>query len=312
MINTISYVRTSYLKILFFGFLLGIGLVGCKNGKDSSQKTPELIDRKQSENPIQVGFAESDDSQIEYFIQGKGDPIVLLPGGALSTAYLKPLADNLSAAGFKTIRINPRGAGESRGPAEGVSMHTMAQDVILVLNSLGLTKVDIAGHAFGNRVARTVEHDAPEYIRSVICLAAGGVVKPSDQAAKALNTVFDPDATEEEIVQAMDYMVGDPANAASSWSFVKASRFPAAAAVVSNASNTPESSWAIPSGQNPFLVIQGTKDQVAPAENAALLKKELGDLVQVVSIKEGGHLMVINHAEETTQAILDFLDARFK
>lgn len=287
----------------------------CQGPQSSGKEANRSPDEEPSEKPapltIQSGIAELDDARIEYFIQGEGSPIVLLPGGGLSTEYLKPLALELAKAGYQTIRINPRGAGQSRGAAEGATMHTLAADVIGVLDALGLKQVDLAGHAFGNRVARTVEHDAPEYVRSVICLAAGGVVKPEAEAAEALSLVFNPEAAEDEILQAMRYMVGDPANTAASWAFVKPSRFPAAAAVVGMASKTPESSWATPSGENPFLVIQGTKDQVAPSENGELLKKELGELVALVSIEGGGHLMVINHAQETTEAILRFLQTKF-
>jgi pimeloyl-ACP methyl ester carboxylesterase len=295
--------------------VLLLSTAGCRNeksreGQASEKASPKIADTLQTGSE-KSGIAALQDARIEYVIQGEGSPIVLLPGGGLSTEYLKPLAGELARAGYQVIRINPRGAGQSQGPAEGATMHTMAGDVIGVLKALGLEKVDLAGHAFGNRVARTVEHDAPEYVRSVICLAAGGVVKPKAEAAEALSLVFNPEASEEEILKSMRYMVGDPANATASWALVKPSRFPAAAAVVGSASQTPESSWATPSGKNPFLVIQGTNDQVAPPENGELLKKELGDLVELVSIEGAGHLMVINHAGETTEAILRFLQTTF-
>jgi len=304
--------NTAILAACFLFLLAGSACKGPQStGNEANRSSGEAPAEKPAPFPIQTEIAELDDARIEYFIQGEGSPIVLLPGGGLSTEYLKPLALELAKAGYRTIRINPRGAGQSQGPAEGATMHTLAGDVIGVLDALGLKGVDMAGHAFGNRVARTVEHDAPEYVRSVICLAAGGVVKPKAEAAEALSLVFNPEATEEEILQSMRYMTGDPANATASWALVKPSRFPAAAAVVGSASKTPESSWAKPSGKNPFLVIQGTNDQVAPPENGELLKKELGDLVELVSIEGAGHLMVINHAGETTEAILRFLQTKF-
>lgn len=298
--------------------LLVIGLVGCQP-RDAS-----LADDGSSragngdgsgvpaEFPVVAGIADLGDARIEYFVQGQGRPIVLLPGGGLSTEYLRPLALELARAGHQAIRINPRGAGESRGPSESVTLHRLAADVIGVLDALEVDRADIAGHAFGNRVARTVEHDAPERVRSVILLAAGGVVEPAADAARALGLVFDPDATDEQILEAMRYMVGDPDDAASSWALLRPSRFPAAAAVVGIASQTPDDSWARPSGRNPMLVVQGTADQVAPRENGEILKQELGDLVDLVDIPGGGHLMVINHASETTAAILSFLDSTFE
>lgn len=305
-----------HTSLLVFSALLLLGTTACRDREKTADPTPGKTGPEALEvsAPLAInrGYAELGEARIEYFIQGEGSPVVLLPGGGLSTEYLKPLALALAEAGYQTIRINPRGAGQSQGSAEDASMHTMAGDVIGVLQALGLRKVDMAGHAFGNRVARTVEHDAPEYVRSVICLAAGGVVQPRAEAAEALSLVFNPGASEEEIIQAMDYMVGDPANSANSWALVKASRFPDAAAVVGSASKTPESSWAVPSGKNPFLIIQGTNDQIAPAENGELLKEELGDLAEVIPIEGAGHLMVINYAQETTEAVLHFINSKFK
>jgi pimeloyl-ACP methyl ester carboxylesterase len=53
---------------------------------------------------------------LECFSHGQGVPIVLPPGGGLAVGYLSDLADALSAAGFRAVRVNPRGAGGSTGP----------------------------------------------------------------------------------------------------------------------------------------------------------------------------------------------------
>jgi len=86
----------------------------------------------------------------------------------------------------------------------------------------------------------------------------------------------------------------------------------AAAAVVSMASKTPEDIWATPLGKNPFLVIHGTNDQVAPPENGELMKKEMGDLAELVSIEGVGYLIIINHGQETTGSFLYFLNSKFE
>ena len=50
---------------------------------------------------------------VEYFSVGKGETVVLLPGGSLSVNYLANLARSLDASGYRAVRINPRGAGAS-------------------------------------------------------------------------------------------------------------------------------------------------------------------------------------------------------
>ena len=40
------------------------------------------------------------DSNIEYFSEGKGDAVVLLPGGSLTVGYIEGLSHALAKAGL--------------------------------------------------------------------------------------------------------------------------------------------------------------------------------------------------------------------
>ncbi|MDH4065677.1 MAG: alpha/beta hydrolase, partial [Acidobacteriota bacterium] len=106
-------------------------------------------------------------AKIETLSQGKGDVVVLLPGGSLSLDYLANLARSLETSGYRAVRINPRGAGASTGAAEGVTLHTLADDVAGVIEQLDGGPVWVAGHAFGNRVARMLASDHPELVKGV-------------------------------------------------------------------------------------------------------------------------------------------------
>ena len=114
-------------------------------------------------------------SNIEYFSQGEGEPIVLLlPFGGLTVGYLEVLSRDLADAGYRVVRINFRGSGKSTGSGEGITLHTLADDVAGVIQALKLGPTNVAGHAFGNRVARTLAADHPELVHTVILFAAGG------------------------------------------------------------------------------------------------------------------------------------------
>ena len=250
------------------------------------------------------------DANIEYISQGEGTPIVMLPGGSLNVTYMENLANALAEAGYRAIRINPRGAGNSTGSDENLSLHTFADDVAGVMRALGLDKIQILGHAYGNRVARTFAADYPEMVSTVILLAAGGKVPPSPEAQKALQMIFNPKATDEEYLDAMRYMVGDPKDVEIAWAALKPSRAPQAAGLQAQANkNTPLEDWWAPAGDASYLVLQGTHDQAAPPENGALLKKDLGDRVTLVEFEGAGHLMLVTRADEVAKAIMDYLKA---
>jgi alpha-beta hydrolase superfamily lysophospholipase len=64
---------------------------------------------------VETGLVKVADAAIEYFSRGKGEAIVLLPGGTLTVSYLDGLADSLAKSGYRVIGINFRGSGKSTG-----------------------------------------------------------------------------------------------------------------------------------------------------------------------------------------------------
>jgi len=248
------------------------------------------------------------DSNIEYFSQGQGEVVVLLPGGSFSVDYMSGLAQALADAGYRAVRINFRGAGKSTGPGTGVTLHTLAADVAGVIRALKLGPVNVAGHAFGNRVARMLAADHPELVRSVILFAAGGKVPPKPPVERALMTIFNPASSDSEVMEAMKYLVGKSEDAATTWQILKPSRAPVAAGIErSAAESTPLSAWWAPAGPQKYLVLQGTDDQAAPPENGELLKQELGARVTLVPFPGAGHLMLVTEPKKAAAAIVAFL-----
>ena len=93
----------------------------------------------------QEGMVKLTDSNIEYFSQGQGETIVLLPFGSLTVGYMQGLSQDLADAGFRVVRINFRGSGKSTGSGEGITLHTLADDVAGVIQALKLGQINIAG-----------------------------------------------------------------------------------------------------------------------------------------------------------------------
>ena len=250
---------------------------------------------------------------VEYYSIGSGETIVLIPGGGLNVTYMEGLAQALAKEGYRAVRINPRGAGASKGEADHVTLQDLAGDVAGVIKDLNVGPVHVAGHAFGNRVARMLAADHPELIKSVILLAAGGKVAPTPEADSALKVVFSPTATEEEYLAAMLYMVGDPKDTKMAGEVLKQSRAPEAGAIQYKAASTVAlDAWWAPAGNFQLLAIQGYDDQAAPLENGVLLKEDLGDRVTLVTLKGAGHLMLVTRPQETAKEMVSFLKSLSK
>jgi pimeloyl-ACP methyl ester carboxylesterase len=257
---------------------------------------------------VQEGIVKLTDSNIEYFSQGRGEPIVLLPFGGLTVGYMHALSQDLADAGFRVVRINFRGSGKSTGSEAGVTLHTLADDVAGVIQGLRLGQVNIAGHAFGNRVARTLAADHPEMVHTVILFGAGGKISPKPPGEHALQTIFNPNSTDADILKQMEYLVGNPAEIPEAWQAIKHCRAPQVSGVQRTAmQNTPLTDWWAPPGKMKYLVLQGTDDQIALPENGELLKREMGARVTLVSLPGAGHLFIVTEPKKVADAVVSFL-----
>jgi pimeloyl-ACP methyl ester carboxylesterase len=190
----------------------------------------------------------------------------------LTVDYLSDLAEAVAGAGFRAIRVTPRGAGTSTGPTDGLTLHDFAGDVAGVIQELDLAPGFVLGHAFGNRIARTVAADRPELVRGVILVAAGGKGRTSTRGPAGLG---DP-------VHA-NRLGGRGARGHAMDGGRTRERLNGVAAVqeLSRASRCrrpdgrrpvhPAQDWWAPPGDVPYLVVQGLNDQAAPEVRTAAL-----------------------------------------
>ena len=135
--------------------------------------------------------ATSGDLEIAYYDGGAGEPVVLLASWARPVSDFNELALALQAAGYRTLAVESRGIGgsEGGGPFVEVSLGDLAADVAAVLDASALeedTRVTVAGHAFGNQIARTFASQNPSRTAGVVLVAAGGRAKVPDELVEAL------------------------------------------------------------------------------------------------------------------------------
>ena len=257
---------------------------------------------------VTEGIVTLADSKIQYFSRGKGETIVLLPGGTLRVGYLDGLADSLASEGYRVVGINFRGSGKSTGSSEGVTLQTNADDVAGVVKALKLGPVHITGNDFGNRVARMFAASYPELTRSVILLAAGGKIPPKPAAERALQIIFDPKSTDADVMAQLPYLVSSPQDAARVWAIFKPFLDPGAASIeMAAARATPLKVWWAPAGDTKYLILQGAEDQIALPENGEELARELGPRATLVNVPGAAHLLPLEQPEKTASHMISFI-----
>jgi len=91
---------------------------------------------------------------FHYLTRGEGLDIVLLHGVTSSlAAWYNGILFALEAAGFRVTVYDLRGHGLSDSTPTGYNSSEMAEDLLALLDALGLEQPMLAGHSFGGAVA---------------------------------------------------------------------------------------------------------------------------------------------------------------
>jgi pimeloyl-ACP methyl ester carboxylesterase len=257
---------------------------------------------------VEAGLVKLADSTIEYFSRGEGDTIILLPAANLTVGYMDGLARELAKGGYRVVSINFRGSGKSIGPSEGVTLKTLAEDVVGVMKALELGPAHLAGNDFGNRVARVLAASHPDLARSVILLSVSGRVEPKPDALHALDIVFNAKSSDAEVIAAMPYLVSNSADSARIWGLLKPSRDLAAGDIErAAAAASPFDDWWAPSRDAKYLILQGEDDLIAPPRNGVQLQKDMGDRATLINVPRTGHLFPLEQPQAAASRMIEFI-----
>jgi pimeloyl-ACP methyl ester carboxylesterase len=165
------------------GVVAGMLLVGCGDEEGEEKVTPA----PPTATVAPSGFFDSDGVKIHYETFGEGAPIVLVHGlfGSIQDDWVKTgLVDTLIGAGRRVIALDHRGHGESDKPhdPEDYRVEKMGQDVINMMDYLGIEKADIFGYSMGSFISSWVLINHQDRLNSVILGGTGGNLKPNDPA----------------------------------------------------------------------------------------------------------------------------------
>jgi pimeloyl-ACP methyl ester carboxylesterase len=124
-------------------------------------------------------FSAPDGTELAYHVQGRGQPVVCLPGGPMrASAYLGDLGGLAEAAQRQLLLLDLRGTGESAVPADLASCRCDRQvaDVEAFREHLGLERLTLLGHSAGGNLAALYAQRHPERV------AALAQITPSSRA----------------------------------------------------------------------------------------------------------------------------------
>jgi pimeloyl-ACP methyl ester carboxylesterase len=154
---------------------------------------------------------------IHYVEAGQGEPLVLLHGGMVSTnpiwaptpvsysAHMEQLAER-----FRVIAPDTRGCGRTRHSGGTVTFDLLADDVVELIDALGLDRPLIAGFSEGAVTATIVGIRRPDSVRAIVNYAGYDFFNPGAPSFTIMRQILggtpqateaDPDAAAASFVQ---------------------------------------------------------------------------------------------------------------
>lgn len=258
----------------------------------------------------------ADGIRTNYLEAGSGEDVVLIHGsGPGVTSYanwrlvIPALGEN-----FHIVAPDMVGFGFSDRP-RGVtySLDTWADQVVGVMDVLGIQKAHLVGNSFGGSIALRIATLHPDRVNKLVLMGSMGVSFP---ITEGLDKVWGYDGTFEDMRKVTDYFAYSRELVTDELARVRyeasiqpgfqesfSSMFPAPRQRWVDAMSTPEQE--IQALQHRTLIVHGREDRVIPVSNSYRLE-ELLDNADLVVFSHCGHWSMIERTADFNRIVRDF------
>jgi pimeloyl-ACP methyl ester carboxylesterase len=121
--------------------------------------------------PDSSGYVAANGVDYWFQIHGKGEPLLLLHGGLMSTGGFGPVLTKL-AENRRVIGVDLHGHGRTALGNRKISSVDIGRDLAVLVQKLGLRQVDVMGYSFGGAVALQLAFQHPALVRRLVVLSA--------------------------------------------------------------------------------------------------------------------------------------------
>lgn len=130
---------------------------------------PPTTAQAQAADTRQGRYVDVDGVHLFYQVAGTGTPLLLIHGFPLDGQLFQGQAAQLSQR-FTVITPDLRGFGKSSIPNAQASIQLYAQDMLALMNQLGISKAVIGGHSMGGQIVLQMYQQAPERFLGMILI----------------------------------------------------------------------------------------------------------------------------------------------
>lgn len=253
----------------------------------------------------------SSNTELSYFDEGEGKPIVLIHGFAGGKLYWEKIIPDL-ASSYRVIALDLPGHGESGMGIEKYSIDDMAVTIKELLDHLELDKVTLFGHSLGGYITLAFAERFPQCLNGFSLVHS--TANPDSEEAKAGRESNAKKVQEEgtvSFVEGLAQKLFAPANTeVNARDIVNTVQIGISTSIDGLVSalmamkNRPDRNHILNETDLPVLLIAGEQDQIIPPEKTFTVKKE--NIEQRI-IKGAGHMSMYEQPAELVKIMKDFL-----
>lgn len=252
--------------------------------------------------------------EIYYTEQGRGRPVVMMAGVGQWHAFWWRNVPALSEH-FRVITFDNRGVGDSDKPDIPYDVAMQVDDLLGLIDGLGLDRPHLVGHSMGAGVSLELAMSRPERVDRLVFMS--GIYPGPDYVPftpEAAKLLFDPSGEPLERfnrgVQAATASGfaerDDEAVQKMLWLRTHSQQTPALWQRQSRAGLSYVTEDHLRPIPNPILLLYGSEDGVAPPENGRRIAAKMPN-ARLALVPDAGHWLPVEQPAEVNRRIIEFL-----
>ncbi|WP_419999945.1 alpha/beta fold hydrolase [Streptomyces boninensis] len=235
---------------------------------------------------------------------GAGVPLVLVHGGESDRTQFAALRAHLGAR-IRAISYDQRDSGITVNPPAPYTMADLADDLVALLDALGLDSAHVLGTSFGGAVA---QHAALRHPRRIASLVLVATTPSFAMSSAAINELLDMSHEDRQHAAADFFFTrdGQAAMRAARPAQTLTARDPGQSARRHAVARQHEIRERLGEISVPTLIVHGTADRLAPYAGAVLMERQMPK-AELRSIEGGRHGIAVEFAGRTAGWAREFL-----
>jgi YbgC/YbaW family acyl-CoA thioester hydrolase len=268
--------------------------------------------RGTARDPLRVAAGGAD---LAVEARGEGAPILFIHGFPLDRTVWRHQLAGLSR--WKRIAPDLRGAGASSAPADGYSVARYADDIVHVLDALGLERAVVCGLSLGGYILFELLRRHPGRVRAAVFCNTKAAADSAEarrgrdeMAALAEREGTGGGAVAERLLPqllAPATFAAQPDVVAHVREMINRTPVPGLVGALHALRDRPDSTPMLGTIGVPVLVVAGEDDKIAPSGGMRAMAQAIPG-AQFAVIPAAGHLAPLEQPLATSRTLADFLD----